>query len=365
MKKILIFSHEFPPRLGGAGGVALQLANYFISLGHDVTVLTKKRQHSTVYDFKLIEIPIFWKLWFMSYFIFLKVHNIYQYDHIILNDAGAIYSSGLSLSSNQLEKSIVYIHGMEKYLAEKSIYLKILRFKKTYLKVMSKSSRIISVSNYIKNRFLKNDFAVFLKKTKTVYNGVDSKQFYYINKNVYSKYNLPKKSIILLTVGRFVIEKGFLKKIEIFEELLKVNKNYVWFIIGDGSFKNKFNKIIKDKCLTKNIYLLGAKSKEELKYYYSDSNFFWLLSTFTQPKKYDWVESFGLVYLEAMSCKCIPIAWNDKGPIEVIKNNVNGFLANSNEDVIEFLQSGYKKIDRDDLPNQVVEIENSYKMVLP
>lgn len=358
MKKILIFTHEFPPRLGGAGGVALQLADYFTAKNYDVTVLTKKRKSTAKYPFKLIEIAILGKLWFVSYFIFLKTHNIRQYDYIILNDAGAIYSAGLALSNTQLNKSIVYIHGMEKYLEEKSFFLKVLRFKRVYLEVLEQSRKMISVSDYIKNRFLQNDLAKFLDKTTTIYNGVDTKQFYYAKNDIYGAFALSQNITKLLTVGRFVKEKGFLKKLEIFEELLLKDKNYVWFIIGDGAFKNEFNEIIKTKKLDNKIFLLGAKSKDELKYYYSNSDLFWLLSTF------GWVETFGLVYFEAMACKCIPIAWNDKGPKEVIKNNITGCLANSNEEVIKFIQTGYKNIDRDNLPNQVIKVEESYQGVL-
>lgn len=355
-KRILIFTHEFPPRLGGAGSVALQLANYFNHKYYDVTLVTKKRKHDIKYNFKLIEVNTISRLWFLSYYIFFKFHDLKQYDYIILNDGGAIYSAGLAFSNENLNKSIIYVHGIEKYLDESSIFLKLLNFRKVYLKVFEKSKKIITVSNYIKDIFFKDDIKHFLPKVQTIYNSVDINQFYYVKSNILDNYNLNSKSIILLSVGRITKEKGYLEKLKIFEKLLKIDRSYVWFIIGDGDFKDDFFKIIKDKELTKNIILLGKKDKEELKYYYSQANFFWLLSNLD--------ESFGLVYLEAMACKCIPIGWNRSGVKEVIRNNINGCLANNEKDVVSFIEKGYKNINKELLLSKILNLENPYTKVL-
>lgn len=356
MKKILIFTHEFPPRLGGAGGVALQLANYLNNTKYDVTVVTSKRKHSSQYNFKLIEIYTFSKLWFLNYFLFFKLHNLKQYDYIIINDGGAIYSAGLSFHKEALQKSIVYVHGVEKYLKQDKLFLKLMNFKSIYLKVFEKSKKIITVSDFIKDLFFQNELKQFLKKVETIYNGVDTKCFHYVDNNILSKYELSVNATILLSVSRLTKDKGYLTKLKFFEKLLKINKNYIWFIIGDGSFKIEFDKIIKTKKLDRNIILLGKKNKEELKYFYSKADFFWLLS--------DLEESFGLVYLEAMACKCIPIGWNKAGVKEVIQNGINGCLANSEDEVIEFIRSGYKQIDRENLSNNVIRIEDNYDKVL-
>ena len=355
MQKILIFTHEFPPRLGGAGGVALQLADYFYKYHYDVTVVTQKRNNIIDYKFKIIEVPVFTKLWFLSYFTFFKFYNLKQYDKIIINDGGAIYSAGISFNEEALSKSIVYVHGVEKYLNEASLFLKILQFKKYYLRVLNKSQKIISVSGFIKELFFKDELEEFLPKVKVIYNGVDKTQFYYKDNSLLDRYVSPN-DIVLISVSRFTQSKGYLKKLEIFEKLYIKNKNHKWFIIGDGDFKDTFTQIVKTKNLEKNIILLGKKSREEIKYYLSKSNFFWLLSELE--------ESFGLVYLEAMACKSIPIGWNKAGVKEVIKNGINGCLANTDDEVISFVLDGYKTIDRENLPNQVIKVEDNYCKVL-
>lgn len=356
MKKILIFTHEFPPRLGGAGGVALQLAEYFVHNDYDVTLVTQKRKNTLKYDFKIIQIPIVSKLWFISYFIFFKFHNLNQYDRIIVNDGGAIYSAGLSFSEKNLLKSIVYIHGLERYLSQSSVLLKVINFKRNYMRTLNKSLKIITVSNFIKDIFFKDELQELLPKVHTIHNGVDIKQFHYIDNNKLEKFNIEQNDIVLVSISRLVKQKGYLTKLNIFKNLLQINKNYKWFIIGDGDLKNKFQEIIKDENLENNVFLLGKKERTELKYYLSKADFFWLLS--------DLEESFGLVYLEAMACKCIPIGWNKAGVKEVIQNSINGYLADSTVEVIEFIRNGYKQIDREKLPNNVIRIEDTYNKVL-
>jgi hypothetical protein len=44
VKKILIFSHEFPPDVGGAGIVAEQNAKGLFHNGYSVTVLTREQK---------------------------------------------------------------------------------------------------------------------------------------------------------------------------------------------------------------------------------------------------------------------------------------------------------------------------------
>jgi len=251
MKKILIFTHEFPPRLGGAGSVALGLAEYFTNMNYNVTVVTEKRQYNKVYKFTLIEIATIHKVWFISYYIFFKLHNLKQYDYIILNDAGSIYSAGLSFNINALNKSIVYVHGVEKYLQEENLFLKLLNFRKVYLNVFENCKKIITVSNFIKDLFFKDGLVQFLPKVQIIYNGVDTKQFYQVASNILNKYNISVDSIALLSVSRFTKEKGYLRKLKIFKKLLLKNHNLFWFIIGDGDFKEEFKTIIKKKELDK------------------------------------------------------------------------------------------------------------------
>jgi L-malate glycosyltransferase len=356
LKKVLICSHEYPPRLGGAGGVAQQLANFYFKNGFDVTVLTKK-QNLKVDDeqFKRLEVKIYGKLWFIFYPIFFLFHNFKQYDLIILNDSAVIYSAGLTFSKDTFSKTLVYNHGVEKHIVNFEFFHYLIGFKYFFLKSLENCKKIISVSDFIKEKFFTKERAYLKDKVEVVYNGVDTNHFFYIKSDLKHNLGISEEKIVLLTVGRFTKKKGYDTKLAIFEKLLKINSNYIWVIIGDGDYKNIFSQSIKIKNLEENTLILGAKSKNELKYYYSISDFFWLLS--------DYEEAFPLVYFEAMACKSIPIGWNKAGVREVI-NNEYGLLANSENQVIDFIINDFKHIDKDLLPQKVINMNDAYKRLL-
>ena len=115
------------------------------------------------------------------------------------------------------------------------------------------------------------------------------------------------KNPILLNVGRVAVEKNL-------QEFLKIDLPYEKWVVGAGpafkELKKKYPKVI----------FHGAKSKEELEYYYNKAD------VFVFPSKTD---TFGLVLLEAMACGLPVAAFPVSGPLDVIGNSNAGIL-NSN-----------------------------------
>ena len=115
------------------------------------------------------------------------------------------------------------------------------------------------------------------------------------------------KNPILLNVGRVAVEKNL-------EEFLKIDLPYEKWVVGDGpafkELKKKYPKVI----------FHGAKSKEELEYYYNKAD------VFVFPSKTD---TFGLVLLEAMACGLPVAAFPVSGPLDVIGNSNAGILNSS------------------------------------
>ena len=109
---------------------------------------------------------------------------------------------------------------------------------------------------------------------------------------------------IMLNVGRVSVEKNL-------EEFLKIDLPYEKWVVGDGpalrELKKKYPKVV----------FHGAKSKEELEYYYNKADIF------VFPSKTD---TFGLVLLEAMACGLPVAAFPISGPLDVIGNSNAGIL---------------------------------------
>jgi glycosyltransferase involved in cell wall biosynthesis len=139
-----------------------------------------------------------------------------------------------------------------------------------------------------------------------------------------------------------VKEKGYFEMANIFKKLISYDKNYVWIIVGDGIDLDNFKNYIRDLELDKFIIFEGAKNREELRYYYSNVDIFWLLSNFD--------ESFGLVYLEAQACGCPAIGKNKAGVKEAASDRESGFLINSEDEVLEILKDKkYLELKQDDI----------------
>lgn len=152
-----------------------------------------------------------------------------------------------------------------------------------------------------------------IKNKKVIYNGVN------FNKNL--TYN--KKKFSIITVGSFTYDKNIDVIINSFKKILNQIPNCHLTIIGDGVLKDKLYEIaypIRDK-----ITFTGFLPNNEVLEYLSISNVFILPSS---------PEGFGICYIEAMSNRCITIGTKGEGIDGFIKDGVNGFLVNINEEEI-------------------------------
>lgn len=122
----------------------------------------------------------------------------------------------------------------------------------------------------------------------------------------------------LLTVGRFVEEKGYDYLQEIAEKVLDRHTDWVWDICGDGDIgiKNQLQRFIKEKGFEDNIILHGnVKDMDEV---YRKSGIYVMTSRY---------EGLPLVLLEAKQYG-LPIISFDcpTGPSEIVRDGKNGYL---------------------------------------
>lgn len=100
-------------------------------------------------------------------------------------------------------------------------------------------------------------------------------------------------------------------------------KNFVVKFVGEGAGKQQIIEKAKQYDLnSSNVQLLGHISRDEVRSHMLDSDIFVLISR---------NEVFGLVYLEAMSTGCIPIASKKEGFDGIIRDGYNGFLCNAGD----------------------------------
>lgn len=347
--KTLIFSHEFPPTLGGAGVVAQDYASCLSQAGYDVTVLTKLRENASYPDdFRVHQVKTPNRLWFLSY---RSALNFEEYDLIILNDVGAAYTAGLFFSKTCLAKSIMLLHGSEPetIFLKPSVYRRLTFFKSVYKRALNNVASIVAVSHFMKSKFLNYTKLDYLsQKISVLPNFINHDIFYPKPDPTFRKsFGLPEDAFLLVTASRIVLGKGYLEKISIFERLiLKTDKNLYWIIAGDGNDLRQIKNEVKARNLTDRVIFLGSLPRRELVTVYSNADLFWMLSNYE--------ESLGLVYIEAQACGCPALARNVAGAKEAILDGKTGYLVDNEEQVIElFSSSDFLNFNKDDLAHFV------------
>lgn len=134
------------------------------------------------------------------------------------------------------------------------------------------------------------------------YRGVDIEQFKITQSDVLSGFKKP----IWVNVGRVTMDKNL-------EAFLNLDLPGTKVIVGDGPDR----KVLEEKY--PNAIFTGYKFGEELVKYINACD------VFVFPSRTD---TFGLVMLEANACGLPVAAYPVKGPIDVIKEGVNGSLNN-------------------------------------
>lgn len=119
-----------------------------------------------------------------------------------------------------------------------------------------------------------------------------------------------------IAMGRIQYQKGFDTLTDVFEIVHKKHPDWIVNIYGDGNYKDKIEKYIKQKGLEDVVVLKGRTT--DVFSVMRNSSFFILSSRF---------EGFGMVIAEAMTQGLPAISFDcPTGPSDIIQTNVNGIL---------------------------------------
>lgn len=133
--------------------------------------------------------------------------------------------------------------------------------------------------------------------------------------------NIHKPIIRFVYVGSFIRRKYPEKLLLAIKEsnLQDFQLDYV----GDGANRSIIEKIVKVNSWEDKVTLHGFVQREKVPYFISKAQCFIMISE---------DETFGLVYLEAMSMGCITIASRNEGMEGIIKDGFNGFLCKAGDE---------------------------------
>lgn len=180
-------------------------------------------------------------------------------------------------------------------------------------KITLKNINTITVSDGAKE-ILKRKCNLDEKRIRTIYNTIEVECE---NKEIDSKLlELKEKGYFLVAqVSRIIDYKGIYDFVDIANNIMKINKNIRFVLIGEGEESEKLRQYIKSSNLEEYVYMLGSKD-----------------NVIEHLKKIDlvllcsYIEGLPLVPLEAFSQHVPVVATDIAGTREEIIDGENGFL---------------------------------------
>ncbi len=144
-----------------------------------------------------------------------------------------------------------------------------------------------------------------VKNGVVIYNGIPEPEF--LEREIARKFFEEKTKIdlkdkfLIGSIGRLDYQKNYEFLIKIFPEILKIRKNAILIIVGEGQERKKLEKLIEEKNLKEKIFLIG-EIKDASKYLKA-------FDLFVLPSRY---EGLSITLIEALFAK-IPILASDVG----------------------------------------------------
>lgn len=356
--RILITSESYYPNVSGVAVFSYYLAKNMALRGHQVFILTagekkqkkykiEKENGNTIYRLKSVYNPFRkgyrFTLW--PYISVKKIIDQIQPDLIHMQDPSPISMCTLFVSRKKTpiiitnHFSLDYILSYLKLPAPfdswlKSYFSKYLRWFYAHAEILTCPTP--TVARYLKQKNIHQN-------ALAISNGVDLEQFfpYYGDTDKLKiKYQIPLNEKIVLYVGRFDKDKKVEILIRAMTKIL-AEKNGVHFILcGDGKQRKKYLHLIERTGIKNKVTVIGF-----LGHHKEIPRIYQMANVFATPSP---IETQGIVVLEAMA-SALPVVGADAGALpELIKNNINGFTFNLN--------------DENDFAEKILKILNDEKM---
>lgn len=325
---ILMINYEYPP-LGGGGGVVCKMLAEALVDRHEITVITSRFGHQSLYEtlngVELIRAPVLFRsdrnaativsmLAFFpaSLWIGLKLLRRKHFD--IIHSMFAIPSapSGLLLSKFFRKPHLLTVFGGDIYDPSKKLsphQTPVLR--QTVKSVLHASDRVVTMSEDIRRRTYQYYYRIS-RKIRLIAGGIPKPCFTAGSRDAY---DFDAHDILLVTIGRLVPRKAVHELIHVVKRL---NDSRVkLLVIGDGPERARLERCANDLEVRDQVCFGGNVDENEK---FVLLNFADIYVSTSQH------EGFGLVFLEAMSVGLPIVCYNNGGQTDFLKDGRTGVL---------------------------------------
>lgn len=224
---------------------------------------------------------------------------------------------------------------------------------------LANSSKILSVSNYTKQRILRQLINYPEKDIFILPTTFDLEKFKPGPKPEYlmKKLNIKDDEKVILTIARLSKSekyKGYDKVIITMNDIVKEIPNVKYIVGGSGDDFERIKDLIRNYHLEGKVILTGFIPDEEIVDYYN------LCDVFVMPSK---GEGFGIVFLEALACGKPVICGNKDGSVDAVLNGEIGILINPDnvdeiaQAIVKVLKGNVEKkfLDGEYLRKRIIE----------
>jgi glycosyltransferase involved in cell wall biosynthesis len=264
---------------------------------------------------------------------FVELHNLFfsgGYDRIICSTEGLMGFFGLYLKHAYTVKASFYMHTDWLMFARKVLHIeggnlsRVRRILRSFYDAFDK----VFVLNSDQKKWL-SGMQMNLKPEKICQTA------HWVNScfqpqipDKKQAFGLPENAKVLLYVGRVSNEKGVLELPTIYNEVKHTVPELKLVVAGKGPAQEQLKKEMPD------TIFIDWVQQDKLSLLYASADLLVL------PSRFD---TFAMVVLEALSCGLPVIAYNTKGPKDIIKHEQCGFLvetpAEMQQRITEFLRS--------------------------
>ena len=183
-------------------------------------------------------------------------------------------------------------------------------------KMVMTSSDFVTASSEFENILISENYKIDKSKIKQITPGVD-REVFSLNYSI-------KRENIFLSIGRIQPQKGQLEVLKFLNNYRKIESNFKCFFIGGPSGKSgdeyleELKKSIEELDLGSHVEFLDNLPQSKITELLNRSKLLLHTSKF---------ETFGLVAIEANSMG-VPVLTTNRGSlVEIIEDNINGFLS--------------------------------------
>ena len=152
--------------------------------------------------------------------------------------------------------------------------------------------------------------------------------------------NTSTTPFVFTTIGRLIDHKRPHKIIEALAKVKNAGYNVKLNVIGDGADREKLENLANELGISDDVIFFGYIPREDVSEYLKKSNVYVHTSI---------VETFGVVYMEALAAGC-PVVAVKNGACEEIVNNDNGYLVDpdNEEQLVKAMIDVIENYDRFD-----------------